>query len=120
LMRPTTLPQSTAFLPEAYVGVCPTCGGAARQADRYPRAVCLVSAESATCAAHLLPVALGGDGGGLLGGLEPGHLDTDGRWDCCTRDGAVLVNGVRTPRPGTGAATSSAAGCDQCGSTTLP
>jgi hypothetical protein len=92
-VRPTELPPSTAFLPGAHRGVCPTCGGPAQQSERYARAVCLGCAQSATCAAHGLPAVLGGDVGGLLGGLEPGHLDSDRSWDPCTHDGAVLVNG---------------------------
>lgn len=85
---------TTAFLPGGRVGTCPTCGGKAVQAARYPRALCAVCTQSARCEAHGLPAALGGDSGSPLGGWVPGHL-APGGWDPCTGDGAVVVRGQR-------------------------
>ncbi|TXR55670.1 hypothetical protein [Quadrisphaera setariae] len=85
---------TTAFLPGGYLGTFPTCGRPAVQASRYPHALCAACTGSATCEAHGLPAALGGDSGSPLGGWVPGHVGPDG-WDPCTGDGAVVVRGQR-------------------------
>ena len=93
---------TTAFLPGAERGTCPTCAGPALQAPRYNRAICGRCTDSATCAlpAHAdAQVSLGGPNASTGGGAEPGH-EIGGVWTLC--DGGsgvsyrawVVVRGV--------------------------
>jgi len=72
-------------------GVCPHCGGAAVQTERYPQALCRACAARATDRAGR-PVQMYNES--VSGGFLVDHRDDGSPCEQVTRDGRVLVDGV--------------------------